>query len=80
MIEETIVYPKVFPSSTQACVTTTHSRPLPDPRVVEQTHEQYEQPNASVKNENRPIGKLSKGDIDLGFKNKRVGRLISRKL
>jgi hypothetical protein len=78
--KETIVYPRVFPSSTQAYVTTTHSKPLPNPRVVEQTHEQDAQPNASVKNANRPIGKSSKGDINLGFKNKRYGKLILRKL
>jgi hypothetical protein len=70
MIEETIV-----PSSTQACLTSTLSKPTFDPKDVEQSH-----PNASVKNTNRPVGKPSKGDIDLGFKNKRESRLISRKL
>jgi hypothetical protein len=80
VIEETIVYPTTFPSSTQACVTAIHSKPLPDSKVAEQTHEKDTQPNVSVKNANRPVGKSSKGDIDLGFKNKRDGRLISRKL
>jgi hypothetical protein len=70
MIEETIV-----PSSTQTCLTTTLSKPISDPKDVEQSH-----PNAYVKNTNRPVGKQSKGVIDLGFKNKSAGRLISRKL
>ena len=80
VIEETLVYPRVFPSSTQACVTTTHSNPLPDSKVAEQTHEQDAQPNASVKNANRHVGKSYKGDIDCHFKNKIDGSLISRKL
>jgi hypothetical protein len=80
VIEETLVYPRLFPSSAQACVTTTHSKPLPDSKFVAQTHEQDAQPNASTKNANRPVGKPSKGDIDLSFKNKRAGRLISRKI
>ena len=75
MIEETIV-----PSSTQACVTTTFSKPIPNPKVAKKSHEQHIRPNASAKNTNRSVGKPSKGDIDLGFKNKRAGRLISRKL
>jgi hypothetical protein len=70
VIEETIVH-----SSTQSCLTTTLSNPISDPNDVEQSH-----PNASLKNKKKPMGKPSKCDIDLGFKNKRVGRLISRKL
>jgi hypothetical protein len=37
-------------------------------------------PNDSVKISNKPTSKTSKGHADLNFKNKRVGRLISRKL
>jgi len=40
VIEETIVYPRVFPSSTWACVTATHSKPLPNQKFAKQTHEQ----------------------------------------
>ena len=47
VIEENIIYPT---TSTQACVKGTHSEPLPDPQVVEQTREKNIQPNASVKN------------------------------
>ena len=47
MIEETIVS-----SSTQAYVTATLSKPIPDPKVVEQSHEQHVHPNASAKNTN----------------------------
>jgi hypothetical protein len=80
MIEETIVPARAVLSSTEACVTTTLSEPIPDQKDVEQSHEQHTHPNASAKNANRPTCKPSKGDIDLGFKNKRAGRLISRKL
>jgi hypothetical protein len=80
VIEETLVYPTTPLSPTQACVTATYNKPLPDPKVTEQAHEQATQPNDSVKNSNKPTGKTSKGDVDLSFKNKRAGRLISRKL
>jgi hypothetical protein len=70
----------VVPSSTKACVTATLSEPIPDQKDVEQIHEKNSHPNASIKNENRPTCKPAKGDMDLVFKNKRVGRLISRKL
>jgi hypothetical protein len=75
MIEETLVPARAVPSSTQACLTATLSKPIFDPKDVEKIH-----PNTSVKNTNRPMGKPYKADIDLGFKNKRVGRLISKKL
>jgi hypothetical protein len=80
MRDETLVPARTVPSSTQVCVTATLSKPIPDPKVAEQSHEQCSRPNAPAKNANRPMGKPSKGDIDLGFKNKREGRMISRKL
>jgi hypothetical protein len=43
-------------------------------------HEQHAYPNTSTKNANKPSYKPSKGDMDIGFKNKRAGRLISRRL
>jgi hypothetical protein len=80
MIEETIVPVREVLSSTEACVTATLSEPIPDQKFAEQTHEQHTHPNASAKNANRATCKPPKGEINLGFKNKRVGRLISRKL
>jgi len=80
MIEETIVPVRVVPSPTQAYVIVTLSKPILDSQIAEQSHEQSSCPNASAENENRPISKPSKGDIDLGFKNKRGSRFISRKL
>jgi len=68
------------PLSTQACVMATLSKTILNPKFVEKSHEKSSRPNASAKKENRPMGKPFKGDTDLGFKNKRVGRLISRKL
>jgi len=80
VIEETFVYPTTLPSSTQACVMASHNKPLPDPKIAEQAREQVAQPNDFVKNSKRPTCKMSKGDVYLGFKNKRYVRLISRKL
>jgi hypothetical protein len=74
-VEKPVIEETVVPSSTHAYLTSTLSKPISDPKDVEQSH-----PNTSVKNTNRPVGKPSKGVIDLGFKNKRAGRLISRKL
>jgi len=60
--------------------------PMPNQTNVEPTtfelhgHERHAYPNTSAKNTNRPSYKLSKGDMDIGFKNKRAGRLISRRL
>jgi len=79
MMEETLVpaTDRAVPTSTEACVTTTLSEPIPDQKDVEPTtlelhsHEQHAYPNASAKNTNRPSYKLSKGDMDIGFKNKR---------
>jgi hypothetical protein len=80
VIKETLVHPTTPPSPTKACVMATYSKPLPNPKFDEQAHEQAAQPNVSVKNANRPVSKASKGAVDLGFKNKRDGRLILRKL
>jgi hypothetical protein len=80
MIEETIIPARAVPSSTEAYVTASLSELIPDPKVVEQSHEQHTHSNASAKNGNWSMCKPSKSGIDLGFKNKKAGRLISRKL
>jgi hypothetical protein len=80
VVEETLVYPTVPLSPTQACVSASYIKPFLDPKVIEQAREQVIHPNDSVKNLKKPTGEISKGHPDLNFKNKRVGRLISRKL
>jgi hypothetical protein len=80
VVEETVVYPTTPLIPTQACLATTYNNPEPDPKATEQPHGQATHPNDSVKNSNKPTGKTSKGHADLNFKNKRAGRLISRKL
>jgi hypothetical protein len=57
MIEETIVPARAIRSSTEACVTATLSEPIPDQKVVEQSHEQHTHPNTSAKNANRTMCK-----------------------
>jgi hypothetical protein len=77
---------KAVPSSKEACDRAILDEPMPKKTDVEPTgfelhdHEQHTFPDTSTKNANRPSCKLSKGDTDIGFKNKMAGRLISRSL
>ena len=67
-------------SPTQTCVSSPKNEPLIDPKVIQQDSQQITHPNDCVKNIKKPTGKRSKGNLDINFKNKRVGRLISRSL
>jgi hypothetical protein len=88
MMEETTVpaTDRAVPSSKEACVMTILDEPMPEQIDAEleafelHGHEQHAYPNTSAKNAKNPSYKPSKGDMDIGFKNKRVGRLISRSL
>jgi hypothetical protein len=88
MMEETTIpaTDRAVPSSKEACDRAILNEPMPEQTDVEPTafelhdHEQHAYPDTSAKNANRPSCKLSKGDMDIGFKNKRAGRLISRSL
>jgi hypothetical protein len=80
MVEETLVYPIVPISPTQACVSASYNEPLLNSKIIEQAHEQVIHPHDSIKILKKPTGEISKGHPDLNFKNKRAGRLISRKL
>jgi hypothetical protein len=52
-----------------------------DPRASEfHDHGKYACPNTFAETANRPSCKLSINDSDIGFKNKRAWRLISRSL
>jgi hypothetical protein len=86
IMEETIVpaTDRVVPSYTEACVTDILNDHMPNQTNFDSTafklhgREQHAYLNTSAKNTNRPSFKPSKGDMDIGFKNKRAGRLISR--
>jgi hypothetical protein len=80
VVEETLVYPTVSISLTQACVSASYNEPLLNPKIIDQAHEQAIHPNDSIKNLKKPTNKISKGHVDLNFNNKREGRLISRGL
>jgi hypothetical protein len=80
VIEETLIYPTIHLSATQAYVSASYNKPLLDPKIFEQAREQVIHPNDSVKNLKKPTSEISKGHADLNFKNKRPRRLISRKL
>jgi hypothetical protein len=72
VVEETLVYPTVPLSPTQACVSASYNKPLIDPKVIEQTRGQPTHLNDSVKNLKKSTGKISKSNADINFKNKRV--------
>jgi hypothetical protein len=80
VVEETLVHPTTSLSPPQTCVSSPNNEPLIDPKVIQQACQQITHPNDCVKNVKKPTGKRSKGNIDINFKNKRVGRLISRRL
>jgi hypothetical protein len=88
MLEETPIpsIDRTVSSSKEPCDRAVLDEPMSeqqdaDPRVIEfHEHEQYVFPNTFAKTVNRPSRKLSKNDSDIGFKNKRAGRLISRSL
>jgi hypothetical protein len=88
MLEETPIpsIDRTTSSSKEPCDRAVLDEPMPEQPDVEPTafefhdHEQYACPDTSAKNANRPSRKLSKNDSDVGFKNKRAGRLISRSL
>jgi hypothetical protein len=86
MLEETPIpsIDIIVSSSKEPCDRATLDEPMyeqqdVDPRSYEfHDHEQYTYPNTFAKTANRPSCKLSKNDLDIGFKNKREGKLISR--
>jgi hypothetical protein len=80
VVEETLTYPTMPLSPIQACVSASYNKPLIDPKVIEQTREQVIHPNDCVKNLKKSTGKASKSNVDINFKNKRAGRIISRRL
>jgi hypothetical protein len=88
MMEETTIHAtnRAVLSSKEACDTTILNEPIPKKIDVEPAafefhdHEQHVYSDISAKNTNKPSYKQSKGDMDIGFKNKRAGRLISRSL
>jgi hypothetical protein len=80
VVEETLVHPTTSLSPPQTRVSSPNSEPLIDPKVIQQACQQITHPTEYVKNLKKPTGKKSKSSVDINFKNKRVGRLISRSL
>jgi hypothetical protein len=80
VVEETLVHPMPSLSPPQTRVSSLKSEPLIDPKVIQQVSQQITHPNDCVKNIKKPTKKRFKSNIDINFKNKRVGRLISRRL
>ena len=77
MVEDTLVHLTTSLSPPQTSVSSPNSEPLNNPKVIQQASQQMTQPNDYVKNVKKLIGKRFKSNIDINFKNKRDGRLIS---
>ena len=77
MVNETLVHPMAPLSPPQTCVSSPNNEPLIDPKVIQQASQQLTHPKDYVKIVKKPTGKRFKSNIDINFKNKRDGRLIS---
>jgi len=63
-----------------ACNFSPNIKPSSYPKVIQQDSQLVTHPKDCIKTVKKPIGKKLKGSVDVNFKNKRVGRLISRSI
>jgi hypothetical protein len=80
VIEETLVNPTTYPPPLQAFYFPPNSEPLSYPKVIQQDSRSVTHPKDCIKTVKKPTGKKLKGSVDVNFKNKRVGRLISQSI
>jgi hypothetical protein len=80
VVEETLVHPTTSLSPPQTCASSPNNEPLIYPKVIQQASQQITHPKDCVKIARKPTGKKFKSNVDVNFKNKRAGRLISRSL
>jgi hypothetical protein len=80
VIEETLVHPTASLSPPQTCASSPNSEPLIYSKVIQQASLQVTHPKDCVKIVRKPTWKKFKSNVDVNFKNKRVGRLISQSL
>jgi hypothetical protein len=78
IIVETLVKPTASSPPLQACDLATNNEPSTYPDVTQQDNQPGSHPKSCTKTVIKPTGKKHKGSVDVNFKNKRVGRLISR--
>jgi hypothetical protein len=78
VIVETLVNPTASSPPLQACDFSPNNEPSSYPNVIQQDSRPVTHPKDCTKTVKKPTGKKLKGSVDVNFKNKRVGRLISR--
>jgi hypothetical protein len=80
VVEEPLVNPTASLPPLQACDFSPNSEPSSYPKVIQQNNQPVTHPKDCIKSVKKPTGKKLKGSVDVNFKNKRVGWLISRSL
>jgi hypothetical protein len=78
IIVETLVKPTASPPPLLPCDLAPNNEPLTYPDVTQPDNQLGSHPKSCTKTVKKPTGKKLKGSVDVNFKNKRVGRLISR--
>jgi hypothetical protein len=77
VVEETLVNPTASLPLLYACDFSPNSEPLSYPKFVQQEIQPVTHSKDCIKTVNKSIGKKLKGSVDVNFKNKRDGWLIS---
>jgi hypothetical protein len=77
VIVETLVNPMASSPPLQTCDFSPNNEPSSYPNVIQQDNRPVSDPKSCTKTVMKPTGKKHKGNVDVNFKNKRAGRLIS---
>ena len=80
VIVDTLVNPTTSSPPLQAHDFPPNNEPSRYPNVIQQDSRSVTHPKDCIKTMKKPTGKKLKGSVDVNFKNKRVGRLISRSI
>jgi hypothetical protein len=75
---ETLLNPTTSSPPLQDYVFSPNNEPSSYPNVIQQDSQSGSHPKDSTKTIKKPTGKKLRGSVDLNFKNKRAGHLISR--
>jgi hypothetical protein len=77
VIDETFVKPTASPPPLLPCDLAPNNEPSTYPNVTQPDNQPGSHPKSFTKTVKKPTGKKLKGNVDVNFKNKRVGHLIS---
>jgi hypothetical protein len=78
VITETLVKPTTSPPPLLPCDPAPNIEPSTYPDATQPDNQPDSHPKSCTKTVKKPTGKKLKGSVDVNYKNKRVGRLISR--